>query len=91
MNESLIDPEGYPKQNINVYEVRHARHEIICLQNDHKELMKKIEEGLHILHSQCNNSLSQSSNINKTKDSSLPIAKVSYVENGSPADLAVSV
>ncbi|XP_041059160.1 26S proteasome non-ATPase regulatory subunit 9 [Carcharodon carcharias] len=50
MDEPLVDVEGYPRTDINIYEVRTARHNIICLQNDHKALMKQIEEALHQLH-----------------------------------------
>ncbi|XP_038645655.1 26S proteasome non-ATPase regulatory subunit 9 isoform X1 [Scyliorhinus canicula] len=50
MEEPLVDIEGYPRTDINVYEVRTARHNIICLQNDHKALMEQIEEALHQLH-----------------------------------------
>lgn len=51
MDEPLVDSEGYPRQDIDVYQVRHTRHKIICLSNDYKILMKKIEEGLHKVHS----------------------------------------
>ena len=91
MNDDLVDSEGYPRQDIDVYQVRHARHQIICLQNDHKEIMKKIEEGLHFLHGQSLDSVEEPSNSTKcVNDYSMPIAKVSFVEPGSPADLAVS-
>ena len=34
MDEPLVDSEGYPRNDIDVYRVRHARHRIICkLQN----------------------------------------------------------
>jgi len=46
----LVDNDGYPREDIDVYVVRHARHRIICLQNDHKALIKEIEEGLHQVH-----------------------------------------
>ncbi|CAH3944339.1 unnamed protein product [Pieris brassicae] len=51
MNDPLVDNQGYPRNDIDVYKVRHARHRIICLQNDHKELMKQIERGLTEVHS----------------------------------------
>ncbi|XP_068625095.1 26S proteasome non-ATPase regulatory subunit 9 [Battus philenor] len=51
MHDSLVDGEGFPRNDIDVYKVRHARHRIICLQNDHKLLMRKIEEGLEEVHS----------------------------------------
>ncbi|GBP20878.1 26S proteasome non-ATPase regulatory subunit 9 [Eumeta japonica] len=52
MQGPLVDGDGYPRSDIDVYRVRHARHRIICLQNDHKEIMKKIERGLHVIHSE---------------------------------------
>ncbi|VVD00038.1 26S proteasome non-ATPase regulatory subunit 9 [Leptidea sinapis] len=52
MHDPLLDRDGYPRNDIDVYKVRHARHQIICLQNDHKEIMKQIERGLGEVHSQ---------------------------------------
>ncbi|CAH0403067.1 unnamed protein product [Chilo suppressalis] len=51
MTDSLVDNEGFPRGDIDVYKVRHARHRIICLQNDHKAIMKRIEQGLAEVHS----------------------------------------
>ncbi|CAH2057374.1 unnamed protein product, partial [Iphiclides podalirius] len=50
MDDPLVDIDGFPRADIDVYKVRHARHRIICLQNDHKSLMKMIEEGLNEAH-----------------------------------------
>merc|ERR1711874_893299 len=52
MEQPLVDSEGYPRADVDVYQVRHARHDIRCKQNDLKVLMKEIESGLHSLHSQ---------------------------------------
>ncbi|XP_023937207.2 26S proteasome non-ATPase regulatory subunit 9 [Bicyclus anynana] len=52
MQDPLVDGDGYPRNDIDVYKVRHARHLIICLQNDHKNIMKQIERGLGEVHSQ---------------------------------------
>lgn len=30
MHEPLVDAEGYPRTDIDVFRVRHARHRIIC-------------------------------------------------------------
>jgi len=30
MTEALVDDSGYPRQDLDVYQVRHARHKIIC-------------------------------------------------------------
>ncbi|KAJ0067743.1 hypothetical protein NL108_010059, partial [Boleophthalmus pectinirostris] len=48
----LVDAEGYPRADVNLYQIRTARHQIACLQNDHKALMAEIEEALHKLHAQ---------------------------------------
>lgn len=52
MNEPLVDESGFPRNDIDVYQVRQARHQIICLQNDLKALMKEIEEGLVAVHAE---------------------------------------
>lgn len=52
MNESLLDAEGFPRSDIDVYAVRQARHQIICLQNDLKSTMKEIEQGLINVHAE---------------------------------------
>ena len=31
MDEALVDSEGYPRNDIDVYQVRKARHQIICI------------------------------------------------------------
>uniref|UniRef100_A0A8C9L6D7 26S proteasome non-ATPase regulatory subunit 9 n=1 Tax=Pavo cristatus TaxID=9049 RepID=A0A8C9L6D7_PAVCR len=50
MDGPLVDAEGFPRADIDLYQVRTARHSIACLQNDHKALMKQVEEALHQLH-----------------------------------------
>ncbi|XP_030375852.1 26S proteasome non-ATPase regulatory subunit 9 [Scaptodrosophila lebanonensis] len=52
MNGSLVDAEGYPRNDIDIYQVRQARQTIICLQNDHKELMNQIQELLNQYHAE---------------------------------------
>ncbi|XP_046822349.1 26S proteasome non-ATPase regulatory subunit 9 [Vespa crabro] len=91
MDDPLVDSEGYPRQDINVYQVRHARHRIICLTNDHKALMKKIEEGLHKVHSIFENQPEEP--IATTSDieepfSTEPFLRVNLVSPSSPAEVA---
>lgn len=50
MNDPLVDADGYPRNDIDVHQVRNARHQIICLQNDVKSLLKQIEVGIHAVH-----------------------------------------
>jgi 26S proteasome non-ATPase regulatory subunit 9 len=52
MNGRLVDDQGFPRADIDVYAVRRARNRIICLRNDHKAVMKLIEEKLHQLHAE---------------------------------------
>ncbi|XP_022229863.2 26S proteasome non-ATPase regulatory subunit 9 [Drosophila obscura] len=52
MTGPLIDPEGFPRNDIDIYQVRQARQTIICLQNDHKELMNQIQNLLNQYHSE---------------------------------------
>lgn len=52
MNESLLDAEGFPRADVDVHAVRQARHQIICLQNDLKVIMKEIEQGVINVHTE---------------------------------------
>ncbi|XP_060825886.1 26S proteasome non-ATPase regulatory subunit 9 [Bombus pascuorum] len=91
MDDPLVDCEGYPRNDIDVYQVRHVRHKIICLRNDHKTLMKKIEEGLHELHAlagdQAENSLAATTIVQDNAQLD-PFLKVNLVSPGSPAEIA---
>ncbi len=42
----LVDAEGFPRADLDVYRVRHQRHRFACLQTDHQQIMKQIEEIL---------------------------------------------
>ncbi|KAH8417724.1 hypothetical protein KR222_004815 [Zaprionus bogoriensis] len=52
MNGPLVDAEGFPRNDIDIYQVRQARQTIICLQNDHKELMNQIQTLLNQYHAE---------------------------------------
>lgn len=100
MNEPLVDSEGYPRSDVDLYQVRTARHNIVCLQNDHKALMKQVEEALHQLHARdkekqardmaeaqeeaMSQSLSQSEGLSPAQ----AFAKVNSISPGSPASIA---
>lgn len=42
----LVDPDGYPRADIDVYRARTLRGRLSTIQTDHKALMKDIEQGL---------------------------------------------
>ncbi|XP_055353676.1 26S proteasome non-ATPase regulatory subunit 9-like [Paramacrobiotus metropolitanus] len=86
MEGPLLDGEGYPRSDIDVYSVRHARHKIICLNNDHKALMKDIEEGLYAVHEQARHEYmdvdeKKAEDNNEVKS----FAKIQFVSPESPA------
>lgn len=43
---SLIDKDGFPKAGIDLVAIRAARHELVCAQNDYKNLMEIIEKKM---------------------------------------------
>ncbi|XP_063231515.1 26S proteasome non-ATPase regulatory subunit 9 [Bacillus rossius redtenbacheri] len=89
MKEPLVDADGFPRQDIDVYQVRLARHRIICLMNDHKALMRQIEQGLVTIHSQIRESGGAGvSAAPRRRESSTPIARVNFVSPDSPAERA---
>ncbi|XP_005103495.1 26S proteasome non-ATPase regulatory subunit 9 isoform X2 [Aplysia californica] len=90
LSESLIDAEGYPRSDIDVYSCRHARHQISCLQNDHVALMQEIEDELHVIHSaaRATNSVSDVEMPVASGDGMdterIPFAVIDRVDPGSP-------
>ncbi|XP_033641089.1 26S proteasome non-ATPase regulatory subunit 9-like [Asterias rubens] len=90
MDGPLIDSEGYPRNDIDVYSARTARHRIICLQNDHKALMVNIENSLHDLHSYERQQREQGESLPTNGASTaaialIPFASIDLVSEGSPA------
>ena len=142
MSGSLVDNEGFPRADVDIYAVRKARNKIICeyiirnfqcyqnvgkefifisfntrqvcqlsrhqlglsppilgLRNDHKTVMKLIEEKLHKLHTEAKEKkLLTQQNLGETQiraeEREAPplrgFAEVNVVTDGSPASLAVS-
>lgn len=95
MSEPLVDSEGFPISSIDTYQVRHARHQIICLQNDHKALMKRIEQGLQGYYSAAASDHGMDTQPVNLGNSRLeivthqqPFARVTVVSEGSPASYA---
>ncbi|KFM79504.1 26S proteasome non-ATPase regulatory subunit 9, partial [Stegodyphus mimosarum] len=87
MTDPLVDGEGYPRSDIDIYAVRHLRHEIICKENDCKALTKEIEQNLYALHAEEKVSTSLAS-LNIQQGYSKPFARVDLVDQNSPAQKA---
>ncbi|CAF1067320.1 unnamed protein product [Adineta steineri] len=95
MTEALVDKEGYPRNDIDLVRVRHIRQRVICLQNDHKALMKQIEDGLIQIHeNNANNPSNTTVSATTTAPSNTnlpnkePFLRVDIVSNHSPAETA---
>lgn len=94
MTEALTDSEDFPRNDVDVMAVRQARHEINCLQNDLKQLLKVIEKGLEEIHSEGAHISSQKippevamQEVATTTNRS-PFVIVNLVSPGSPAEEA---
>lgn len=88
LDSPLTDVEGFPRADIDVWAVRHARVKIIRLRNDLSSLMDKIAIALEHLHaSQLGGA---DTDAEMPPRSLLPFAKVDTVAPDSPAQLAVS-
>lgn len=88
MDGPLVDSEQFPRADIDVRVVRQARHRVICLQNDHKDIMKQIEAKLYELHAQ-SSSVPESSPMEVNGEhhtvNHAAFARVDRVDDGSPA------
>lgn len=106
MNTPLVDAEGFPRSDIDVWAVRHARVRIIELKNDIKSLVDQIATALQNV-AQDDASSSNPTNASdqpkltngdghvndsdgEPSDSSVPFARVDGVAPGSPAAEAVN-
>lgn len=98
MNTPLVDPQGFPRADIDVFAVRHARVRIIELKNDMNAVMDEIAKALENLHSQpqalaplaapVSESEAETTSVNNANLK--PFARVDGVAPGSPAWDAVS-
>jgi len=88
MDDPLVDSEGFPRNDIDVYQVRTARHNIRCKNNDLKKIVGKIETGLHNIHAQVREGAGVEEGQSITKEVPPALARVVVVCGGSPADEA---
>lgn len=91
MESPLVDSDGFPRADIDVWAVRHARVRIIELRNDHKALMDKIMVALQDVYdpSTVARDAPVSSSTQASSSALEPFARVDGVAPGSPAAAAV--
>ncbi|CAG5096812.1 Oidioi.mRNA.OKI2018_I69.XSR.g14792.t1.cds [Oikopleura dioica] len=91
-DEQLVDAHGFPRADLNIEEIRFARNRFVCAQNDHKDIMKRIEAALHDLHKfKKGPSLPrkfQEVPLETTYKNYKQICYIKVIQPGSPADLA---
>jgi len=89
MQTPLVDPEGFPRADIDIYAVRGARVRIIELRNDLKSVMDAIAKALEGIYDPA--LAVPSAQESSTGGTALkPFARVEAVAPGSPAAEAVS-
>ena len=50
LKNALVDDQGFPRDDVDIFETRKLRNRHACLQTDHKNLMKELETRLYNLH-----------------------------------------
>ncbi|MCJ1418549.1 GTP-binding nuclear protein gsp1/Ran [Xylographa parallela] len=103
MNTGLTTFDGFPRNDLDIAQIRTTRARIIRLRNDYKGLLSQIEAGLHAYHASASQltptstpgtSVSQASELSRntstaaSEHTGVPFAKVNSVVTGSPADEA---
>ena len=89
MQSPLVDVEGFPRADIDIYAVRGARVRIIELRNDLKAVVDAIGKALEGIYDPA---LQRSSQNDSSSERPLkPFAKVDGVAPGSPAAEAVRI
>ncbi|KAH7364147.1 26S proteasome non-ATPase-like protein regulatory subunit 9 [Rhexocercosporidium sp. MPI-PUGE-AT-0058] len=101
MNTRLLTPDGFPRADLDVAQIRTTRSRIIYLKNDHKALMTVIEKHIHDhfarlaengpedeLVAHRTSSTAEFSSSSELQVLSPPFAKVNSVVAASPAESA---
>lgn len=84
MQSPLVDAEGFPRADIDIYAVRGARVRIIELRNDLKQVTDDISVALQVIYDPAKNA-EPAVNGASTPDDLKPFARVDGVAPGSPA------
>jgi len=91
MDSPLVDPEGFPRSDIDVWAIRLARVKIIEIRNDLNRLMNDIQKALEVVYdpslaaTETSNPTTTTSTEALVTPMSIPFARVDGVSPGSPA------
>ena len=90
LSSPLVDSEGFPRDDLDVWAVRHARVRILELRNDLKEIMGEIAVALQSVYPPSSSKEPDTpATVSNPPTQLLPFAKVDGVHPGSPAATAV--
>lgn len=92
---SLVDPQGFPRADIDVWAIRHARAALARLRNDHRDVVERIGKVLEQVYARSDEDTQVTDGDVSVEEPSVerevkPLAKVNMVSSGSPAESAVS-
>ncbi|KAJ6613319.1 hypothetical protein B0H10DRAFT_2049169 [Mycena sp. CBHHK59/15] len=85
LNSPLVDADGFPRADIDIYAVRNARIRIIELRNDLAAVMNSLSLALQSVYDPALVSAPSTSESTQPTTSGKPFAKVDGVSPGSPA------
>lgn len=85
---ALVDAEGYPRADIDLYKVRLARQQINCLRNDYKQVLNLIEIELAKIYSAASTTTKNDSSNVTNNLKGRPFCLITQVDTGSPASEA---
>lgn len=93
LTTSLVDSEGFPRADIDVYAVRHARVRIIELRNDLKAIIDQLGKALEEVYDSQNGEMTKKEEVVNSQaagsSGEVPFARINGVAPGSPASQAV--
>ena len=93
IKDPLVDKEGFPRGDIDIYNARQKRSRLSSINVDHREVMKRIEAELALIHSSPLPASSAPSGQREHPPASpevplSPIARIDEILAGSPASVA---
>lgn len=88
----LVNSDGFPRPDLDLYAIRHARHRVACLKTDYNDVCQRIHAALTKLHSERRvavpRSKSQCQSTEEFSATDVPFAWIDEVTPGSSADAA---
>ncbi|TMX04835.1 hypothetical protein EJD97_004602 [Solanum chilense] len=85
LSGNLVDPEGFPRTDIDIPSVRADRRRLAELRNDHKIITEKIDQNIQVLHS-----ARLASSPSSVKDSGVQGSAVNTGSSSSPGNYSVT-